>query len=57
MLVTLTKLVDYIITYFFILYLGHPKFTMNPFISVASIIIIIFVRLKIDQGTIAGQIE
>lgn len=54
-------LVDYIINYFFILYLGYEEIIMNPIISAASVIAaglavgLASIGPGVGQGTAAGQ--
>ena len=54
-------LVDYIINYFFILYLGYEEIIMNPIISAASVIAAglavgrASIGPGVGQGTAAGQ--
>ena len=53
-------LVDYIINYFFILYLGYEEIIMNPIISAASVIAaglavgLASIGPGVGQGTVAG---
>ena len=54
-------LVDYIINYFFILYLGYEEIIMNPIISAASVIAaglavgLASIGPGVGQGPAAGQ--